>query len=279
MSQESFLTKVKEALPDLHPAEKRLAEFLIDFPGEIASYDAQELAGLCKVSKATVSRFVRRLGFDNYDHARKAVREESQTGSRLFFGHAETEAGASTHGIDLAEERELTDWTFQRIDPAELNAVAEVILSARKVWIIGQRIGHSFATYLYWQLTKVIANSAVVPQAGETLGEHIAAMEPDDLVIFVALRRRMKGTEDVLSEIRQVGAKIALISDEGMTYNTSSTWHFRCRTQTSSPQFNHTAVMSLCHQLVVQAMLKSGHDSRARLLAVDSINERLGFYE
>lgn len=279
MQQESFLTKVREALPDLHPAEKRLAEFLIDFPGEIASYDAQELAGLCAVSKATVSRFVRRLGFDNYDHARKAVREESQTGSRLFFGHAEQAASVPPPGFDFAEERDNMEWTFQRIRPGELDAVAQQVLSARKVWIIGQRIGHSFASYLYWQLTKVIPDIAVGPQAGETLGEYIAAMTPQDLVVYVALRRRMSGTEAVLGEIARAGTRIALISDEAMSYNASATWHFRCRTRTSGPQFNHAAVMSLCHQLVVRAMVKSGHDSRARLLAVDSINERLGFYE
>ena len=41
-NKESFLGRVRESLPDLHPAERRLGEFLCDFPGEIASYNAQE---------------------------------------------------------------------------------------------------------------------------------------------------------------------------------------------------------------------------------------------
>jgi len=80
----SVLGQVREALPSLHPAERRLGEFICDFPVELASYDAQELARLANVSKATVSRFVRRLGFENYDRARRPAREESQTGSRQF---------------------------------------------------------------------------------------------------------------------------------------------------------------------------------------------------
>lgn len=53
----SFLYRVRQALPDLRPAEKRLGEFVCDFPGELASYSAQELAALAHVSKATVTRW------------------------------------------------------------------------------------------------------------------------------------------------------------------------------------------------------------------------------
>ena len=84
----SFLSRIRAALPTLHPAERRLGEFLCDFPGELASYDAQELARLANVSKATVSRFVRRLDYASYDEARRHARLEQRSGSRLFLDHA-----------------------------------------------------------------------------------------------------------------------------------------------------------------------------------------------
>ena len=65
--ERSFLTRVRQVLPELHPAERRLGDFLCDFPGEVASYSAQELAALAHVSKATVSRFIQRLGYENYE--------------------------------------------------------------------------------------------------------------------------------------------------------------------------------------------------------------------
>ena len=60
----SFLFRVRDALDDLHPAERRLGEFVCDFPGELASYSASDLARLAQVSNATVTRFVRRLGYE-----------------------------------------------------------------------------------------------------------------------------------------------------------------------------------------------------------------------
>jgi DNA-binding MurR/RpiR family transcriptional regulator len=81
MSDRSFLSRVRHTLPDLPQAERKLGELVRDFPGELASYSASELAGLADVSNATVSRFVRRLGYASYDDARRHARLEKASGS------------------------------------------------------------------------------------------------------------------------------------------------------------------------------------------------------
>lgn len=270
-----FLQRISEALPEMSPAERQLGEFLLDFPGELASYDAQEVARLSGVSKATVSRFVRSIGFDSYESARKAAREESLSGSRLFLEHSDTDTTAFNINASLEEERDNQQWTFDRIDPSDLEDLVNAILSSRKVWIIGHRISHCFATYLYWQLIKVAPDIAVVPSRGESLGEHIAAMSRDDLVIHFALRRQIGGTDKLLTEIRQQGIDCALVSDEGMPFDPEQRWHFRCRTSTSSPQYNHATVLSLCHQIVIRATVKAGQAGHERLRRIEDINRRI----
>ncbi|TYC52286.1 MurR/RpiR family transcriptional regulator [Rhodobacterales bacterium] len=279
VSDEPFLSRVQRVLPYLSPAERRLGEFLLDFPGELGSYDAQELARLCDVSKATVSRFVRRIGFESYDKAKKAVRDERDTGSRVFFAHAEPEANAAALALDMREEKENLDWTFSKLSAADLDALALAAISTRKVWITGQRISHSFAHYLYWQLTKIVSEVAVFPQGGETLGEHVAHIAEGDLVIAIMLRRRMAGTRRLLDAVLVRGAQLALISDESMPRYQGARWHFHCRTHSDGPQFNHAAVLALCHQIVVRATLKSGREGRERLRAVDAVNEKLLQFE
>ncbi|HLS42296.1 MAG TPA: MurR/RpiR family transcriptional regulator, partial [Paenalcaligenes sp.] len=85
MQAPSFLSRVRALLPELHPAERRLGDFVCDFPGELASFSASELAELAHVSKATVTRFVKRLGYENYEEARRHARAERSTGSRFFL--------------------------------------------------------------------------------------------------------------------------------------------------------------------------------------------------
>ncbi len=272
----SFLSRIRNSLPDLHRAERKLGAFLLDFPGDLASYDAQELARLSGVSKATVSRFVRRIGFATYENARRAAREERQNGSRHFLAHAEDTSAETQIAASMQEELQNIAWTYERIDGADLDALAEKIVGARRVWLAGYRISRSIADYVYWQLIKVVPDVSVIPQAGESLGEHFAAMQPDDVVIWIALRRRMANTDAALSELQRQDITTALISDEGSEVDDRVKWHFRCRIETSSPQFNHASVLSLCHQIVTRATVQAGLDGRTRLRLVDEFNERLG---
>ncbi|WP_223428444.1 MurR/RpiR family transcriptional regulator [Tateyamaria pelophila] len=271
----AFLARIRSSLPGLHRAERKLGTFLLDFPGDLASYDAQELARLSGVSKATVSRFVRRIGFANYETARRAAREERQSGSRHFLAHAENVPQESQLATSMQEEVQNIAWTFEQIDATDLEALADKITNARKVWIAGYRISRSFAEYIYWQLVKVVPEAAIIPQAGESLGEHFAAMQPGDLVIWIALRRRMANTDLALDELQNLGVQIALITDDGNQIDNRAHWHFRCRIETSSPQFNHASVTSLCHQIVTRATLCAGLAGRTRLRRIDEINERL----
>ena len=277
-ASQPFLDRIQAIQPSLHPAEKRLAEFLSNFPGELASYDAQELAQLAKVSKATVSRFVRRIGYPSYEAARKHAREESLIGSRIYLAHARASDAEASLDLRMLEEKQNLDRTFRRISSQDLEEIASSLITARKVWVVGQRISHSFATYLYWQLTKVVPDIAVVPGSGETLGEHIASMDSRDCVVCFALRRRMTGTNRMIREIINIGAKIALITDEGMDERDDVDWHLRCSTQTSSPQFEHTSVIALCHQLMIRATLNADASARKRLRNIEEINERLSSF-
>ena len=81
---ESFVRRVRGQLDQLSAAERRLADFLLEFPGELASFAGNELAQLAGVSPSTVSRLIHRIGYDNYQEARRHARQEKKSGSPLF---------------------------------------------------------------------------------------------------------------------------------------------------------------------------------------------------
>jgi DNA-binding MurR/RpiR family transcriptional regulator len=158
-----FLARVRQAMPDFHPAERRLGEFVCDFPGELASYSGSELANLAHVSKATVSRFVKRLGYSSYEEARRDARAEKLTGSRLFLSTAADGGAVKSVAAHVAQSVANLQESFASISDTQIDAVAQAMLSARKVWVIGFRSSHAFANYLQWQLTQVIENIVAIP--------------------------------------------------------------------------------------------------------------------
>lgn len=269
------MSRVRQVLPDLHPAERRLAEFLCDFPGELASYSAQELAALAQVSKATVSRFVQRLGYDNYEEARRHAREERQTGSRLFLTAAADASEIQSVKAQVAQGIANLEATFLSIPDQRIQAAAEALLAARKVWVIGFRASQPFAAYLQWQLTQVIEEIVAIPGAGETLGEHLVSLHKNDVVIFFGLRRRISQADAIIEALQKSGSRFIYVTDEGAAFEKSADWHFQCQTLAPGPLFNHTAVMALCHVLITRCLELAGADGRRRLRAIEALNETL----
>lgn len=273
--ERSFLTRVRQVLPELHPAERRLGDFLCDFPGEVASYSAQELAALAHVSKATVSRFIQRLGFENYEEARRHARADKQTGSRLFLATSADTAGEQSVTAHVAQGVANIEATFLAISETQINTASAALLKARKVWVIGFRASHSFATYLQWQLTQVIENISAIPGGGQTLGEHLVSFTPDDVVIVFGLRRRIALMDALLNQVEKSGARLLYITDEGVPFLSQAEWHFRCQTLAPGPLFNHVSVMALCHLLTTRCIETAGVSGRNRLRGIEALNDAL----
>jgi RpiR family carbohydrate utilization transcriptional regulator len=59
-----MLDRIKACLPSLAPAEQRVAQLVLEDPGAFARQPISELAAQSRVSKPTVVRFCRSLGYD-----------------------------------------------------------------------------------------------------------------------------------------------------------------------------------------------------------------------
>ena len=274
MPDQSFLARVRRKLPELHPAERRLGELVCDFPGELASYSASELAALAGVSNATVTRFVRRLGYKSYEDARRDARDEASSGSRLYLQHAGQADMADPESYLDSDIRNLRD-TIGDVSRDDIDRLAEALLAARKVWCVGYRASNSLATYLQWQLLQAIDDAVPVPGGGQTMGEHVARMTERDVVVLFGLRRRIAGFDELLAAIAATGAEIALITDEGGAANRGAGWHFRCATRSSGPLFSHVSVMALINLITNRTIELAADSGRQRLQSIENYNDLL----
>lgn len=256
--------------------ERRLAEVLLGFPGELASYSASELAKLANVSNATVSRFFRKLGYSSFEAARRHVRAEKQSGAALLLlGQATETLDHVVEAHDTQAHLNLTR-TLAGISINEVDAIAQSMLQARRVWVVGFRTGHAFATYLHWQILQAIEVAILLPTAGHTLAEHIAGMEPDDVVILFDFKRRPKFLDLVMKLIVARGPQVVVISDVPRTSQQNQVaWHFQCQTVAPGPLFNHVSVLAVCHLVATRVLEMAGPSSRKRLAMIEAIHEDL----
>lgn len=270
----SFLTKVRQNLAVFHPMERQLAEFVLDFPGDLPSYAASELAKLAGVSNATVSRFIKRLGYLDYEDAKRQVREERGSGSPLYLASRRS-AVEGRFNANLERSQSNLQRTFARLDAHSVDRIAKALLSARKVWVCGLRSSQSFASYFRWQLFQLKEDTHLFPHAGDTLGQYTASILKSDVVVIFAVRRRPASLNALVEQAVNSGAKVLYISDEQVPRQVGLTWHLYCACDSDSPLDDHVAVTSICHLLASRVMELSSPSERKRLTAIEASHSAL----
>jgi DNA-binding MurR/RpiR family transcriptional regulator len=272
----SLSGRIRECYGDLSPTDKRLADLVLEFPGNVASYSATELARIAGVSNAAVSRFVQRLGFRNYEELRVLSREGRTSGSPLFLlEQAKDGADSDFVGAHVRSSTDNIVGTFQQIDPGVIDDIAGAIVEARHVWMLGWRNGYFLAGYLRWQFIQVRDGVRLLPSGGETLAEQLAGILPEDVVVVFGLRRRVRQLAGVVAAARRQGARIVYIADHGMAEDPGATWWLRCNTRSHAPLDNHTAVLALCHVLADRVFEKAGSAGRRRLACIEDVHDLL----
>ena len=270
-----FTTRVREALPQMHPSEKRLAELVLNFPGELASYSATELARLAHVSNATVTRFVRKVGYANFEEARQHVRDNKQAGASIFRVAPGTSGDKDFIAAHVLQAQSDIETTFQMIAEADIDDLARQIISARHVWVLGLRRSATFAQYLGLQMFQVIPQISVIPSNSETLGEAISGITDKDCVIAFGLRRSVSSLPEVMEQVVKTGASVAYIHDANALPELPFKWRFLVETASPGPLFNHAAVLTLCHILATRVIEHSGGAGRRRMSAIEAIHNAL----
>lgn len=274
-SIENRIEQHYEQLPD---SERRLADVILDFPGDIASYSATELAGLAGVSKAAATRFFQRLGFDSYSEARRQAREGQEWGSPLYLHSKSTFAGDSGLRLEahLQDSLRLLTRTFENLNSSDLEAIVETIVSAKRVWLLGFRNSHFLASYAHSQLILIRDNVHLLPMGGEMLAEHLAGLSEGDLLLVVGVRRRLWRLQQAMQHARDSGASIFYITDPTAKETSGlADWTLRCEVRSGSLFDSYVAVMGLLHFLCIAVTEKTGGVGNARLKRVEKLHEKL----
>ncbi len=272
----SLESRIREGYEDLPSSERKIADLILDFPGEVAAYSATELAELANSSKAAVTRLIRRLGFVNFEAARRAARDAQNWGSPLYLmprepDHAEFAGRIKSH---IEQDVKSVSATLENLKPNTSVDIISAVCQARHVYILGYRNSYHLAGYLRWQFIQARPDVHVLPTAGETLAEYVANFNDTDLLIIIGLRRRPPEVSRTLEAAADMGTQVLYITDMSARPQPRATWTIPCVVRGNELFDRYTGVMSLLHFLSVSLMSRAGSEGRARLKSIENWHER-----
>lgn len=121
--------RISAGLSALQPSEQRVARFAVEEPERIVESTAQQLADLIGVSRTTVVRTCRSLGFTGYPQFRVALARESPAVSEPTDGETglRAEARRITEGLDHA---------FDAVREEDVEQLVDRIVQAGRVVVV-----------------------------------------------------------------------------------------------------------------------------------------------
>lgn len=193
--------RLRSHYSQLAPQEQRIADFVLDHYDDLVSYNSAELARLAGVSKATVSRLFKRLGYEKYKDMREEQRTLRQSGMPVADSRDAVQGNTLLARHYKQEMANLTQWV-NGIDAGQFTEVVQALGSSRRVFVIGMRNAFPVALHLRQQLLQVRSGVQVLPQPGQTLSEELVDLTGEDMVVVLAFRRRPRIIRPLLQALQ-----------------------------------------------------------------------------
>ena len=279
-AESDIQTRIDSGYGELTPQEQRAADFILDHLDDLAVYSATEIAASSGVSKATVSRLFRRLGFadaqDVREHARALRRRGVPVGPAV-----DVAAGLADHVAGhLAAERANLEAMLAGLAEGRLEAAAALLAGAREVVVMGFRNSYPVALHLRQQLVQVRAGVRVAPTPGQSVGEELAELGPRDAVVLVGFRRRPAGFAEVLAALETQGVPVVLVVDPATRLPVAPTTRvLSCPVDSVAAFDSYGAAMSLANLLAAAVLAVAPGAARSRIGGITSLYASLGELE
>ncbi len=273
-------SRIREHYENMPPSEKRLADLLLSFPGDVADYSASELCELAKTSKAAATRFFSRLGYKDFSDARRQAREAKNWGALNYQSSSSRDKNSSNVSELVAKhmEREQTNIqrTLEGISSDTFSSLLKAITTKKRVLIIGYRNNRFLAEYFHRQLSILRDNVTLHPGANQSISEELFDITSDDMLIIFGMRRRTPIVEKVIQHAEKKNTQIALISDPtAASIEKYATWKLSCVIHSASTFDSYTSVMSVLNLLITQLVEKMP-DAGDRINTIEAAHSHFG---
>ncbi|MFT4263596.1 MAG: MurR/RpiR family transcriptional regulator [Nocardioides sp.] len=256
---------------ELSPQERRAADTLLENLDDLATYRAAELADLAGVSKATMSRLFRSLGFAGFDEVRDHLRTLRSSGlPQRVEGTPDMEALAASEAAHVAAA----------ISQPGIADAVEWIAAADQVLILGWRGSYSVALNLRHQLMQARGHVTVGPVPGQAVGEDISSLGPGSVLVVYGFRRRPRLFGSLLAAAAATGAKVVLIADPtAITHVAHVSLWLECQVETTLAFDSYAAAATLTSVIADGVLSRLGSAAHDRVSRIASAYEEIGEVE
>lgn len=278
--EKNMLNSIQEQYAHLTKTQKILADFIKENIYTLPFLSIAELGEKTGVSMASITRFVRELGFDGYSQFQKSaaqlIRKDvvpmrelkhsiTEDGEEDLLSHM---IGLNIHALETLYSEDLKE-NFQK--------AVELMTGCKTLYISAARSSYSVACYLYFMLKGFMDRVELLTDGNGDISNRLQYITGEDCLIAISYERYTRATYQLAAYLNKLGCSIIAITDSH-----SSPIALKAATVLLAKQaadtYSFVNCMTVANALVTAAGRKNKQETLRRLERQDQIAIEYGLY-
>lgn len=214
-NKKELLDYIQEEYPRFSKGQKVIAKYILENYDKAAFMTAGALGKQVGVSESTVVRFACALGYEGYPklqkHLQEIIKNKLTTVQRLNI----MEGMPTDKIVDTVLRMDISNLktTRENLDIALFQQVAQYLIEARRIFVIGFRSSAPLAQFLVYYLSYIFESPQLVTLGTSDVYAQLVHVSSEDVVIGLGYPRYSSQTVDGIKFAKGRGAKIVTLTD------------------------------------------------------------------
>lgn len=209
---------IESRMPKMSKGQKAIACFVLSDYDRAAYMTAAKIGETVGVSESTVVRFAMELGFDGYPHFQKALQEELKvklTSVQRLQASSRYSGDEEILRSIMQTDMENVKRTYENMDTRAFNEAVELILKAKRIFLMGLRSSFTLSSFLNFYFTLLFDDVRHIhSNSANEVFEQVLPIGPGDVLVGVSFPRYSHQTIQSMQYARQRGASVVGITDK-----------------------------------------------------------------
>lgn len=264
-NKSDLINLIKSNYYKFSKGQKQIAQFIIEHYDKAAFMTAAKIGETVDVSESTVVRFASSLGYSGFPELQKAlqvlIKNKLTTVQRIGLDE-DINNSDKLHKKILRNEINNMRYLLENLDTNALDKATDLILNAKKVYILGLRTSSTLANYLGFYLDVILDNVKVLNNIGvNSLYEEIIRIKETDVLIVLSFPRYSNNTIEATKFVKEHNAKIIAITDtEASPFHSMADVSLLAKSNMVSFVDSLVAPMCIINNLIINIGLQEKED-------------------
>lgn len=212
----TIIEVIESKYADLTKNQKKLADYVKDNLVDVAFMTITDMSQDAGVSTATITRFVKALGYDSFPRfqdALQAIAKKEISPVKEFRFWVKEKPEKDELYDEIEEGKRALDNLYSPETYEVMAKVCEIIQKGRQIFILGSRSTYSMAYFFYHFLKRVKPNVTLVENRNDDLSIVLQYVTKEDVLFAIGYPKYTKFTIQVLEFFKEAGAKTIALTD------------------------------------------------------------------